>query len=200
MTLTLPCTRYQVGTHISVKTDHVLSIRGRRYGVGGIPEGASGRKVHEGPLVPGPWAYLYELATVLDNHGGTGAESTRMRAAGTEHVVAIGDAVCFDGCKYEIAATTRWTSEYGGTVYLKLVKESLEAILVVGAAIQLGQRSYTVERVEAHGADLRGARDGKYTLVQNVNNSSLWALVPSGRKPRSEWYRRRDDGSFDSIA
>lgn len=93
----------------SVRTDHVIRVAGARatssgrYRVGGVPRGASGRQVDGGPLVPGPWAYVYELAGVIDNHGGTGAESARMRAEGAEHDLVPGDVIRFDDREYKIA-------------------------------------------------------------------------------------------------
>lgn len=97
----------------SVRTDHVIRVKGARatssgrYRMGGVPRGASGRQVDGGPLVPGPWAYVYELPSVIDNHGGTGAESARMRSAGTEHDLVPGDVVRFDDREYKIALDAR---------------------------------------------------------------------------------------------
>ena len=97
----------------TVRTDHVIRVKGARptasgrYRVGGVPRGASGRQVDGGPLVPGPWAYVYELASVIDNHGGTGAESAAMRAAGTEHDLVPGDVIRFDDREYKIAVDAR---------------------------------------------------------------------------------------------
>ena len=44
-----------------------LRLKGtyRYFGVGAIPRGGEGRKVDGGPLVPGPWAFAYGLATCL---------------------------------------------------------------------------------------------------------------------------------------
>lgn len=47
---------------------------GSGYGIGYIKSGESGRQEHQGPLVPGPWAYSFLCASVIDNHGGTGAQ------------------------------------------------------------------------------------------------------------------------------
>jgi hypothetical protein len=97
----------------TVRTDHVIRVKGARptssgrYRVGGVPRGVSGRQIDGGPLVPGPWAYVYELASVIDNHGGTGAESARMRASGTEHDLVPGDVIRFDDCEYKIAVDAR---------------------------------------------------------------------------------------------
>ena len=97
----------------SMRTDHVIRVAGARatssgrYRVGGVPRGVSRRQVDGGPLVPGPWAYVYELAGVIDNHGGTGAESALNRAAGTEHDLRSGDVIRFDEHEYKITLDAR---------------------------------------------------------------------------------------------
>ena len=45
--------------------------------IGVIPEGSEGRKVFQGPMVPGPWGFATTHAIVIDNHGGSGAENAR---------------------------------------------------------------------------------------------------------------------------
>ncbi len=100
-TITLPLNnRCKRGSH----TDHVLNINGHRYGVGGIPQGQEGRKVFEGPMVQGPWAYTFELcAAVCSNTKmNTGVESQRMQAEKTEHIVEIGGTLEFAGNTYKV--------------------------------------------------------------------------------------------------
>lgn len=83
-----------VGHH---ESPHVLAIntgrRGRRerHKVGYVDATGTCRRVFEGPILPGPYAFAFGLATVIDNHGGTGAEADRNRAAGTEYDVEPGD-------------------------------------------------------------------------------------------------------------
>jgi hypothetical protein len=40
-----------------------------------VPEGKAERQVYQGPLVPGPWAFCVQHATVIDNFGGSGREA-----------------------------------------------------------------------------------------------------------------------------
>jgi len=42
--------------------------------LGIIPEGREGRQVFQGPLVPGPWAFVTTHAAVIDNSGHSHAE------------------------------------------------------------------------------------------------------------------------------
>lgn len=86
-----------------MKTDHVLvTPNGTRKGVGAVPAGSHGRKVMHGELIPGPWAYTYGLATVLDNHGGTGAEMRRLAAEDKVHHVEDGTRLHIDGVLYRV--------------------------------------------------------------------------------------------------
>ncbi len=39
------------------------------YGIGFVAEGREGRQEHGGPLVPGPWGWVNQHATVIDNTG-----------------------------------------------------------------------------------------------------------------------------------
>jgi hypothetical protein len=52
------------------------------FAVGVIREGQSGRRTDHGPLEEGPWGYVYGLAGVIDNSGGTGAIHERARERG----------------------------------------------------------------------------------------------------------------------
>jgi hypothetical protein len=61
------------------------------YGIGMIPAGHEARQEYAGPMIPGPWAFVYGLAGVIDNHGGTGAEMARETAAGSLFHVEAGD-------------------------------------------------------------------------------------------------------------
>ena len=70
------------------------------------------RKVMNGPMVPGPWAYAFALGTVIDTQGGTKAESERLRAQGLEHDVAQGDNLVIDGNEY-IAVAASGGGNYG---------------------------------------------------------------------------------------
>jgi hypothetical protein len=105
-----------------VTSDHVLrEPGGRRFGVGGIPKGQTGRKISQGPLVPGPWAFTFGLCTVIDNYGGTGAEIERNEKANREHAVLDGDIVVFDGRKYTVALTDGFGQKCGRCDYIRLI-------------------------------------------------------------------------------
>lgn len=39
----------------------------KRFGVLAVPRGQEGRRVMDGPMVPGPWADTFGLCTVIDN-------------------------------------------------------------------------------------------------------------------------------------
>ncbi len=89
----------------SLTTHHTLRLRPSiitRFGIGSIGVGQEARKYMNGPLIPGPWAYTFGLSTILDNHGGSGRESTDALAAGTEHMVDDGDLLEIDGHTYRI--------------------------------------------------------------------------------------------------
>lgn len=87
------------------RSTHVLSLKGtyHRFAVGRIAEGSEGRQVTDGPMVPGPWAYAYGLASVIDCHGGTGAEIERNQAEQREHEVTEGSRVRIDGVIYRVS-------------------------------------------------------------------------------------------------
>ena len=47
------------------------------YGLGFVDATTECRREQGGPILPGPYAYLFGLAAVIDNYGGTGAEIKR---------------------------------------------------------------------------------------------------------------------------
>lgn len=85
----------------------LLIANGFRHRVGHIAEGCSGRKETGGPLVPGPWAYTFELCSVIDNHGGSAAETTEARAAGTVLDISDGDLISVEGHVYRVVFNPR---------------------------------------------------------------------------------------------
>lgn len=81
----------------------VEGMKGSGYCVGEIRKGETGRKEDGGPLVPGPWAFAFGLATVIDNHGGTQREIDEQRADGLLVEAQLGDVVITDdGNAYRI--------------------------------------------------------------------------------------------------
>jgi len=84
------------------QTDHVLNVRGKRHGICGWGVTGLGRKVFGGELEFGPYAATYGLCVMLDNHGGSGAESRSLQEASLEHVLDFGDVIEIDHNLYEI--------------------------------------------------------------------------------------------------
>lgn len=69
-----------------------------RCGVGTCKRGEEARQEFEGPLVPGPWAYAYELCTMIASS----------RVAHTPCIeVADGDVIALDGIEYRVRAYRR---------------------------------------------------------------------------------------------
>lgn len=86
------------GTRVSATV--LRFATGRSYSrvmISWTPADGLSRRVFQGPILPGPYAAPFELATVIDNDGGTGAEIRRNEAAGLEHLVETGDLVRIDG-------------------------------------------------------------------------------------------------------
>jgi hypothetical protein len=71
----------------------------RRWGVGIVPAGQTGRQTTGGPLVPGPWAYTFGKATVLSAEPMAEAPSVR---------VEWGDTIVLDGVPFEIQPLWRF--------------------------------------------------------------------------------------------
>ena len=91
----------------TLRTDHVLAVDSGhgffwRHAVGAVPRGAEARRVFQGPMVPGPWAYTFGKCQVIDNYGGSGAEAARNREAGIEHTITEGQRVVIDGVVYRV--------------------------------------------------------------------------------------------------
>lgn len=88
----------------TLRCDAILVEKGtyHRYKIGGCPKGESGRKETGGPEFPGPWHYIFGLATViaLDPNAGTGAEMARARKAGLVHELSPGEKIQIDEQKY----------------------------------------------------------------------------------------------------
>jgi hypothetical protein len=73
------------------------------YAIGIVDVGESGRQEHGGPVVDGPWGYVYGLASVIDNAGGTRREHDDARDAGRWlDEVGDGDVLVVDGRRYRV--------------------------------------------------------------------------------------------------
>jgi hypothetical protein len=55
-------------------TATVLAFEGRTFHVGYVPEGEQGRKIYGGPLIPGPWAYVFGLPFAITEQGEPGKQ------------------------------------------------------------------------------------------------------------------------------
>lgn len=71
-----------------------------RYRIGFVGPEQSGRKETGGPMVPGPWAFAYGLCVVINNRGGSGAESARRLAEGNEIEFDFGDVFEIEGVQF----------------------------------------------------------------------------------------------------
>jgi hypothetical protein len=103
------------GTRVSTTVLRFSTARSyRRYRISWTPADGCSRRVYQGPVLPGPYAAPFELATVIDNDGGTGAEIRRNEAAGLEHFVEEGDLVRIDGYLHTVRISQ-------GHLYLDIV-------------------------------------------------------------------------------
>jgi len=78
------------------------------WGIGAVLAGDSARMVTGGPLVPGPWAYTYGLASVMtDDRRGTGWDIEQGRINGTVIDAVVGDVLSIDGTDYVVGLCPR---------------------------------------------------------------------------------------------
>jgi hypothetical protein len=74
-----------------------------RFGIGYVGRNGACRREQDGPILPGPYAYLIPLPVVIAAHdGGTAAESARLAAAGIEWDAADGDELIIGGERFTI--------------------------------------------------------------------------------------------------
>ncbi len=106
---------YEGSSHRGPKATTICTGR-YRFHIGHVAEGENGRQEYQGPLVPGPWAYGFELCTVIDNHGGSARENAEAKAAGRYLDVADGDVISVAGHRYRV----RFTSASGRDFELDL--------------------------------------------------------------------------------
>lgn len=90
----------------SIMFEGRMMVKGARnfvgYRVGFCRRGYSARQIDSGPLVPGPWAFTFGCAAILDNHGGSRAEMDGERANGLLIEATPGDVLTYDGESYRI--------------------------------------------------------------------------------------------------
>jgi hypothetical protein len=97
-------TLYIEGHKVSVTLNgtRLLRLKGTHhyFHVGAIPRGQSGRKVHGGPLVPGPWAFTHGTGTCLTADGAIAERDAAERDAAL--VVEAGSRIWIDGVEYRV--------------------------------------------------------------------------------------------------
>jgi hypothetical protein len=107
-------------------SDLILVQKGtfHRFGVGGVPKGHEARKEHGGKMVPGPWHFIYGLASVISAHPGqsTGDEMARAKAENRVIEVSDGTELKIDGLPY-------------------VVRKSWNGVLVLESAKKAARRS-----------------------------------------------------------
>ena len=93
--------------HVTLEGRVDLQIEGTyfRHGVGAVPRGAEGRKVQDGPMVAGPWAYAYGLSSCLSSSAAMREQDAARRA--TDVVVTDGTRLLIDGVSYTVKIVRR---------------------------------------------------------------------------------------------
>lgn len=87
-----------------LKSKVVLRFKGGRYAIGAIERGKEARQIMNGPKVPGPWAFTYQLSTCITANPAhsTKAESDRLIAEGLEFEVSESDVLVIDDAEYTV--------------------------------------------------------------------------------------------------
>ena len=108
---TTPCPNYGAG---HFKSEAIILIQGSSgaggpggWFVGGWDNSGEGRTEFQGELVKGPHAYIGGRASVLDNHGGTGAVWKRAEAEGLLFRLKAGEPVAIHGTVYRLSLCKR---------------------------------------------------------------------------------------------
>jgi len=84
---------------------------------GFMPRGKSGRKVMNGPLVEGPWAYAFAEAATLSGDGrGTAWEMEQEKVRGTLYSTTADEVVEIDGTRYLVKVDQRGYVELDNVV------------------------------------------------------------------------------------
>lgn len=76
------------------------------WGVMQVAAGDEGRRQHGGPMIPGPWADVWGMPGVIDNHGGSAADMRREDASGLLIRCEPGDVLVLDGERYTVEVST----------------------------------------------------------------------------------------------
>ena len=87
----------------------ILNIKGTYYNlaVSYVPPGEEGRKVHGGPMVPGPWAKTFGLCSVIHNGSSESKANEAKNKAARTVEVSDGDEISIDGNRYSVKVFRR---------------------------------------------------------------------------------------------
>lgn len=86
-------------TEVEIRTYSRYVRREVNLGIGAVPRGRSGRKVHQGPMVEGPWAFTFPLATIIAAHPLPQAPVV---------LAEVGDRFTVDGVEYVLTDDNPW--------------------------------------------------------------------------------------------
>ncbi len=97
---------YDSNAILKIKTPRERHFAPGGWSIGGWDKTAEGRVVDHGPLVPGPYAFVFGLAGVIDasRRGGTFGEHSRAKEAGRYFEVEDGDTLEIAGETYVMHA------------------------------------------------------------------------------------------------
>jgi hypothetical protein len=97
------------GCTTSVRTAlrlYVGSLASPAFGLGYVDATGTARRTHGGPVLPGPYAYTYGKAVVIDNYGGSAMDVIAARDRGMLIIVNDGDTLVMpDGQAFTVGTT-----------------------------------------------------------------------------------------------
>lgn len=139
-------------TVITTKASMTFPNGRYRHGIGFVAKGDEGTRLDGGPKVPGPWGFAYGLSTVVTSHPacGSGYESAKGRANGTEFAVKTGDLLVFEDVIYQVE-----TYRYEEFVWLHRMDLRKNR-----ADVQSRKYAFQIEIEKAERAAKRDAKEG----------------------------------------
>lgn len=147
--------------------------------VGAVKRGEEARQVNQGPLVPGPWAYAFGNAVVIDNHGGSKRDIEKQRAEGVLVECKLTDTLIIHGDEYAISFADGGRDKHN--IKLTLVpKETGSLAKVVTKTLTDGSEVYNVElfdadkRVAIVGAECEATAQA---IAVAINRGAVWVEV-----------------------
>lgn len=96
---------------IRVSGNDLHKMRSKYCTIGGVLEGQQGRKKFDGPMIPGPWFWINEMATVMSvrRDMGTHADINRAKEAGKFHRAYLGGYLLINGTLHKIKLANTWS-------------------------------------------------------------------------------------------